>query len=1233
METDWLNEKNVTIDRYNCVKVDEWQNATGSYILGRDTGDDAFFYAQVTENNEQWKGVYNYEFDAKPTRGHVEEEHINRISELDIDAHEAEYGADGNSAFPYLNDDSNLEVNSPFSHDELNLAIIRLDGKNCFKIDEWQRGGVENFVIGRDVENDNIFYYRIINNSEQWEYDITYKIEEKLSRSNIEEYYDAMENPEIWGYGNDFHIQNFEVKNDIYMANFTYNGKRNQKAVWRQGEEYYISTGSAVEGNLTRHNLSIDEANRFQEFIRTEKKVKEDSIQNGKDILNQMIDDIASNDSVWGSWSARVVDARNPTDYVDIDIMGYSTINSVRVKVSDVRDNVIVNSKTFDINAENNDNFNNAKLANEDTYEFLQESINRLGNFGTKYIGKETAEHSAVLESMGYSALPIVPERNLGKENSEAGLGLQSQDEERSIEMAHSKTSEVSGIEQGGEAVSAKDKLKETLITGIQSVMNSEEFKNWLQTGGKLFYNNYSFNNAMLVWLQKPDASYVMGYEAWKDFGRNVTQGAQGAKIFMPVMASENSKGGLFRMIKNNLLAQLSKDTSLQQAVFRLGQSNLEFTMNRAGLFGRRINGIEKGIFDNEEMCKQYIERSILGKTPMYFNVGTVFDSKDVSIPEFLWVKSGYTKEELVKDENDKPIKNKKGQFKIYNMPERQARFNTNLNTYIVAKDPQKMKVLLDVCIAVSEKKGIRVYMRDAETDEKIKGGAKGYFSRKTSDENPKGFIVLDKTLEPTELCAVMFHEMGHSDMHKNLDALAQKLGEEKITKSMREIQAEAVAYMTASTFGIETDTSSFAYLAAYTNGFELQEFQKSIEVIYSECQQLISDIRVELDINNLDLDLTQKEINPLEKESLIDISSSYIKFALEKEEYICDAMSELPSLVAQNHKNAEIIEVLKEQKKNIDKQTEDIEIIKTSVDLLSQIDSRKEQDNCIAMLDSAKIRLNDNVVAFDILTERYIFLNEQARVSLKSEFDKQPLETLKRMKENYPRLKRLSEAELKYIAKSKFIAREYSKFLRSEPEKFIELVCERAERINSIASKNGTFVEIVSCEQWGDSPIVEGGTMCHPKVANEIIKQGETQIKQLKEQAKRDGEYYPFTKCAINIFTPTVTGGGMSSLSTRVVIGTGEQNNLFDHMESICKRGIKKEICTNFEVASKERGTNRKIIVPEEFKKNSMNDVEKEINLAKTKTRNEWKEAIDSVKQQDVEKHKRKDKENTKEL
>lgn len=94
------------IDGHNCVKVDEWQNGTASYVLGRvtDSTDGEWYFTKVVDADEELGGTYIYEHGEKLSRSEIEEKHIDRLSEIDLNRHEAEYGADGSRAFPHLND-------------------------------------------------------------------------------------------------------------------------------------------------------------------------------------------------------------------------------------------------------------------------------------------------------------------------------------------------------------------------------------------------------------------------------------------------------------------------------------------------------------------------------------------------------------------------------------------------------------------------------------------------------------------------------------------------------------------------------------------------------------------------------------------------------------------------------------------------------------------------------------------------------------------------------------------------------------------------------------------------------------------------------------------------------------------------------------------------------------------------------------------------------------------------
>ena len=80
------------------------------------------------------------------------------------------------------------------------------------------------------------------------------------------------------------------------------------------------------------------------------------------------------------------------------------------------------------------------------------------------------------------------------------------------------------------------DKLKEItdrLEQGITELFESERYKEYLRVMSK--FHNYSFNNTLLIAMQKPDASLVAGFSSWKNnFGRSVIKGEKGIKIIAP---------------------------------------------------------------------------------------------------------------------------------------------------------------------------------------------------------------------------------------------------------------------------------------------------------------------------------------------------------------------------------------------------------------------------------------------------------------------------------------------------------------------------------------------------------------------------------------------------------------------------------------------------------------------------------------------------------------------------
>ena len=85
-------------------------------------------------------------------------------------------------------------------------------------------------------------------------------------------------------------------------------------------------------------------------------------------------------------------------------------------------------------------------------------------------------------------------------------------------------------------AEKSKERLKEitdSIEQGIQDLFQSDRYAQYLRTMSR--FHRYSVNNTMLIYMQKPDATLVAGFNKWRDqFSRNVMRGEKGIKIIAP---------------------------------------------------------------------------------------------------------------------------------------------------------------------------------------------------------------------------------------------------------------------------------------------------------------------------------------------------------------------------------------------------------------------------------------------------------------------------------------------------------------------------------------------------------------------------------------------------------------------------------------------------------------------------------------------------------------------------
>lgn len=127
----------------------------------------------------------------------------------------------------------------------------------------------------------------------------------------------------------------------------------------------------------------------------------------------------------------------------------------------------------------------------------------------------------------------------------------------------------------------------------------------------------------------------------------------------------------------------------------------------------------------------------------------------------------------------------------------------------------------------VSEANGVAVEFADDLN------GAHGTYSKQTNS------ILILKGMSEQQTLKTLFHEMAHSELH-TLD----KMIEQPLSRSTKELQAESVAFVVASHYGMDTSEYSFGYLATWSQDKEgLTDLEGQIKIVQKEADNLITKI------------------------------------------------------------------------------------------------------------------------------------------------------------------------------------------------------------------------------------------------------------------------------------------------------------------------------------------------------------------------------------------------------
>ena len=368
---------------------------------------------------------------------------------------------------------------------------------------------------------------------------------------------------------------------------------------------------------------------------------------------------------------------------------------------------------------------------------------------------------------------------------------------------------------------------------GIKELFESEKYMRYLSVMSR--FHRYSVNNTMLIYMQKPDATLVAGYNKWKDqFERHVKKGEHGITIIAPTPYKKKIEEQ--KLDPDTKAPILDKDgkvvTEEKEIEIPMFRPVKVFDVSQTD--GKPLPELASslsGNVPNYEAFMEALRRS--APVPITFEAMTAdTDGYFSADHQKIAIRQGMSEVQTVS-----ATVHEIAHSKLHNQKKIQ-----------IANDEQYQEIeLFDKPGLFSNGRIVRdnlpegVYCYDLRGSDYDPGEPVCVEERVVV--NHAGSVLLTEPLELAEDGRLMLTEEEGLNFVGGFSTLAQFLQEQRKDRHTEEVEAESISYAVCKYFGIETGENSFGYIASWSQGKELKELRASLETINKTSGTLISDI------------------------------------------------------------------------------------------------------------------------------------------------------------------------------------------------------------------------------------------------------------------------------------------------------------------------------------------------------------------------------------------------------
>ena len=368
---------------------------------------------------------------------------------------------------------------------------------------------------------------------------------------------------------------------------------------------------------------------------------------------------------------------------------------------------------------------------------------------------------------------------------------------------------------------------------GIKELFESEKYMRYLSVMSR--FHRYSVNNTMLIYMQKPDATLVAGYNKWKDqFERHVKKGEHGITIIAPTPYKKKIEEQ--KLDPDTKAPILDKDGKIVTE-----EKEIEIPMFRP------VKVFDVSQTDGKPLPE--LASSLSGNVPNY---EAFMEALRRSAPVPITFEAMAADTDGYFSANHQKIAIRQGMSEVQTVSATVHEIAHsklhNQKKIQIANDEQYQEIeLFDKPGLFSNGRIVRDNLPEGVYCYDLRGSDYDPGEPVCVEEqvvvNHAGCVLLTEPLELTEDGRLMLTEEKGLNFTGGFSTLSQFLQKQRKDRHTEEVEAESISYAVCKYFGIETGENSFGYIASWSQGKELKELRASLETINKTSGTLISDI------------------------------------------------------------------------------------------------------------------------------------------------------------------------------------------------------------------------------------------------------------------------------------------------------------------------------------------------------------------------------------------------------